>query len=89
MTIVDQPHSAVIAQQTSWDDGHLVTVHNLAARPWCVPLQLVDLPADIILVDLLHDGTVDVDAQGRCVINLDPYGYRWLRVSEPGSRRLT
>jgi trehalose synthase len=89
MTIIDQPHPAVIAQQTSWDDGHLITVHNLGGNALVVPLQLSDLPADITLIDLLHEGAVDVDARNRCVINLDPYGFRWLRVSEPGSRRLT
>ena len=89
MTIFDQPHPAVIAQQTSWDDGHLVTVHNLSGEALVLPLQLEDLPAEIVLVDLLQDGAVDVDPRGSCVINLDPYGYRWLRVSEPGTRRLT
>ena len=87
--ILDQPHAAVIVQQTSWDDGHLVTVHNLSAEALVLPLQLEDLPAEIVLVDLLQDGTVDVDSRGSCVINLDPYGHRWLRVSEPGTRRLT
>ena len=88
MKIIDQPHPAVIAQQTSWDDGHLVTVHNLSGDALIVPLQLEELPAEIVLVDLLQDGTVDVDPRGSCVINIDPYGYRWLRVSEPGTRRL-
>ena len=89
MKILDQPHPAVIVQQTSWDDGHLVTVHNLSGEALVLPLQLEDLPAEIVLVDLLQDGSVDVDSTGSCVINIDPYGYRWLRVSEPGTRRLT
>jgi glycosidase len=89
MTIIEQPHSAVIAQQICWDDGQLITVHNLGSDALVVPLQLGTLTPDTTLVDLLHDGTVDLDAQSRCVINLDPYGFRWLRVSEPGSRRLT
>ena len=87
--IIEQPHPAIIAQQTSWDDGHLVTVHNLGSEASVVPLQLVDLPSEITLVDLLDDGTVEVDSNGRCDVQLEPYGYRWLRVSEPGSRRLT
>ncbi len=43
--ILDQPHPAVIVQQTSWDDGHLVTVHNLSGDPLVLPLQLEDLAA--------------------------------------------
>jgi len=57
MTIIDQPHPAVLAR-------------DRPRRP-------------------SPDGTVDVDSRCSCEINLDPYGYRWLRVSEPGTRRLT
>jgi hypothetical protein len=87
--ILDAPHPAVLAQQTSWDDGHLVSVHNLSGESLVLPLQLDDLPPEIVLVDLLQGGTVDVDSHGGCVINLGPYGYRWLQVSGPGTRRLT
>ena len=39
-----QPHPPVIAQQTSWDDGHVVPVHNLGSEALVLPLQPVDLP---------------------------------------------
>jgi glycosidase len=40
------------------------------------------------LVDLLEDGTCEVGPDGRVEIELPAYGYRWLRVVRPGSRRL-
>jgi trehalose synthase len=40
------------------------------------------------LVDLLADGACEVGADGRVEVELPAYGYRWLRVVRPGSRRL-
>ena len=40
------------------------------------------------LVDLLEDGACTVDPDGRVELELPAYGYRWLRVVQPGSRRL-
>lgn len=40
------------------------------------------------LVDLLEDGACTVAPDGRVEVELPAYGYRWLRVVRPGSRRL-
>lgn len=40
------------------------------------------------LVDLLEDGACEVGPDGRVELELPAYGYRWLRVVQPGSRRL-
>jgi trehalose synthase len=40
------------------------------------------------LVDLLEDGAYPVGEDGRVDVELPGYGYRWLRVVRPGSRRL-
>ena len=40
------------------------------------------------LVDLLEDGACEVTPEGRVELDLPAYGYRWLRVVRPGSRRL-
>jgi hypothetical protein len=64
-------------------------VHNLAAEPVTVPLHLPDLDADVTLVDLLQDDTTTTcDEAGHLEVALPGYGYRWLRVVRPGSRRL-
>ena len=86
--VLDQPHAAVLAHLCSWDDGALVAVHNLGAEPVRVPVHLEGCGADHLLADLLVEGTTELDADGRAEVALDGYGYRWLRVVAPGSRRL-
>ena len=86
--VLDQPHAQVMAHLASWDDGSLVAVHNLGPEPRTVPLTLEGCEADHRLVDLLTVGEVAVDGAGRASVELDGYGYRWLRVTAPQSRRL-
>ncbi len=87
-TILDQPYAAVLAHRTTWDDGSLVALHNAAAEPVTVPLTLDGLEPGTVLLDLLTDGSAEPDEKGRIELNLGAYGYRWLRVTPPGSRRL-
>ncbi len=87
-TILEQPYAGVLAHRTTWDDGSLVALHNAAAEPVIVPLMLTGLEPGTVLVDLLADGSVEPDAKGRVELTLGAYGYRWLRVTPPGSRRL-
>jgi len=54
-----------------------------------VPLTVGGANADTRLVDLLHDEVTWADDRGTIELNLDGYGYRWLRVLHPGSRRLS
>jgi trehalose synthase len=86
-TVLDQPHRNVLAQESRWDDRRLVTVHNLGPERCTVPLRL-DCHPDCRLVDLLEQGEVDLDREGRAEIPMDGYGYRWLRLQHPQSRRL-
>jgi len=66
----------------------MVALHNLGSEAVRVPLQLLDTDEDWRLIDLLQDEQHTPDAKGRLEIELDGYGYRWLRVVQPGSRRL-
>ncbi len=86
--ILEQPHAAVLAHRSTWDDASMVALHNLGPEPVVVPLRLDDCTEDARLVDLLADDAYDVAADGRVQVALDAYGYRWLRVVRPGSRRL-
>ena len=89
LAVLDQPHPQVMAHTVTWDDACLVAVHNLSDQAVTVALSLPDLEPSTALVDLLHDGTNEVGDGGSVVVALPAYGYRWLRVVEPGSRRLT
>jgi len=87
-TILEQPHQAVLAHRTTWDDGSVVALHNAAAEPVTVPLTLDGLEPGTVLLDLLADGSAQPNEQGQVELDLGAYGYRWLRVTPPGSRRL-
>ncbi len=86
--VLEQPHAAVLAHRCRWDDGTMVAVHNLGPHGCTVPLTLDDCSGEHVLVDLLQDATTALDDRGRVELALEGYGYRWLRVVAPGSRRL-
>jgi len=86
--ILDQPHRAVLAHRSTWGDGSTISLHNLGPEPVVVPLRFDDCDDTVQLVDLLRDGTCTIDARGRTDVDLEGYGYRWLRVVRPGDRRL-
>jgi trehalose synthase len=88
MELLDQPHTAVLAHRVTQDDSSTVLLHNLGAEPVTVPLKLPDCKEGTTLVDQLCDGTTELDLSGRVEIQLDGYGYRWLRCTRPGDRRL-
>lgn len=86
LDVLDQPHPAVLALRSSVDAATVITLHNLGPEPCVVPLTLPDAVDDgHRLVDLLEDGAADVGADGRVDVALDGYGFRWLRLSAPGS----
>jgi trehalose synthase len=88
LEVLDQPHKAVLAHRLTHDGSTTIALHNLAPEPCQVPLRLRDATEDTPLVDQLADGRTNLDAAGRAVIDLDGYGYRWLRVLTPSDRRL-
>lgn len=90
--ILDQPHAPVLAHRSTWDDASTVALHNLSPDALVVPLKLADCrPTDdgpVQLVDLLGDDACEIADDGSVELELPGYGYRWLRVERPGSRRL-
>jgi trehalose synthase len=89
LELLDQPHRAVLAHRLSHDGASTVLVHNLGSDAVTVPLTLADLDQDVVLVDQLCDGTEDVDVKGGPELELEGYGFRWLRVVRPDERRLS
>jgi trehalose synthase len=88
-SVLEQPHPAVLAHVCRWDDGALVALHNLGPEPLRVPLMLEDCGTEHRLQDLLQNGVTPLSEAGEAELALDGYGYRWLRVVGPQSRRLT
>ena len=78
----------MLAHLSTWDDGALVALHNLGPEPRTVPFTLEGCDTSHRLVDLLQPGETTVSDKGTVEIQLDGYGYRWLRVVAQDSRRL-
>lgn len=87
-TILEQPHRGVLAHRVTSELGDMVALHNFAPEPVSVPITVEGADANTTLADLLRGGTTATDERGRATLELEPYGCRWLRVLNPGSRRL-
>jgi len=70
--------ASVLALRYDWRNTALVTLHNFSAERQEVSLPLDD--ASQPLVNVLSDQSFKADKDGRYYIELEPYGYRWLRV---------
>ncbi len=88
-SVLEQPHKEVLAHRCTWGDGSMVAVHNLGPEQRKVPITLDDCDDGCHLADLLRPGTTRLDRSGKAELDLDGYGYRWLRVIKPGDRRLS
>ena len=83
--MLKQPNRAVLAHVCREESGWaMVALHNFGSDSCIVPIELEDVPPGSKLVDLL-DGLSEheLDAKGRIEIDLEPYGYRWLRLLRP------
>ena len=78
---LDTGERSVVALRHRLDGSELLTLHNLAATPRRVR---VDLGRPKRLLQLHADGSRPRDPRGS-TIDLAPYGYRWLRVQRQGS----
>ena len=62
----------------------IVAVHNLAADPCVVRIELGDVEEDARLDDLLDERPALDELDGTAVeLKLDGYGYRWFRIVTP------
>lgn len=86
--ILPQTGPAVFVHKVSWEDAVLVCVHNFSPEKVTAVLDLGTDRAHCELLDLLGTENSAVDAGGRAEVELGRYGFRWLRVVTPGSRRL-
>ena len=84
---LQQPHASVLAHLSRCDEWAMVAVHNLGSEPCTVPLDLSWTEPGTVLVDLLQEGRTELE-EGHVEVKLEGYGYRWLRVSLPGDRRI-
>src|SRR5690606_8746308 len=89
LTILKQPNSGVLAHRVTGPLGSMIALHNFTPDTTTIPLAIEGANGDTRLVDLLHEESTMVNKDGTVELDLDGYGYRWLRVLDPGSRRLS
>jgi trehalose synthase len=87
LSILDSGGNGVLAHLVRADIGSMLAVHNLADAPASVTLTLPDVAPGSRLVDLLHNGVTALD-DGEVTLELDAYGYRWLRVTSDADDRM-
>ena len=71
----------VLGIQYEWNGRCTAVLHNFSDRPTSVRLRIDGRPP-CPLVNLLSQERSDPDPDGRHVFELEPYGYRWLRVGD-------
>lgn len=86
--LIDQPLGHVLVHRCTWHGSSVVMLHNFAAEPCVVPLELKIDNGASTLKDLLQQGEIALDESGQVEVPLDGYGYRWLRVVRSGDLRL-
>jgi maltose alpha-D-glucosyltransferase/alpha-amylase len=83
--ILDAGAPSVFAHRCDWDGSTIVAVHELGGTAVTVTLAL-EGPADAeALVDLFTDEEHALDA-GCVELELEPHGYRWMRIRRAGAR---
>ncbi|GGK76550.1 alpha-amylase [Sphaerisporangium melleum] len=81
--VLETGSPALLAHRADIDGATVLAVHNFAGETVSCELTLDGLDDGKVLTDLLIDGTVEIGADGRVSLELDPYGTRWMRASEP------
>jgi maltose alpha-D-glucosyltransferase/alpha-amylase len=79
--ILGRMPDSVLAMRYDWNDRSTIFLHNFAGEPRAVHLR-VEGPQGKVLMNLLAQERSVADAGGRHTIELEAYGYRWLRVGD-------
>jgi trehalose synthase len=76
-TLIENEPPALFARRSDWQGSTVIAMHNLAAEPVSAELDLGD---DVDGVDDLLELREHRVDRGRLALELDAYGYLWLRV---------
>ena len=78
-SVIDTGLPAIFALRAEWNQNVTVAVHNLSRVPCKVSLALPDKEAERLVDTLPGAGSAELK-DGVCAIELEPYGFRWLKV---------
>ena len=77
--VLDQEHDAVLAHRADWAGRTTLLLHNLSPDALAVHVKLDDVEEDHEFVDVLNGGEWSVGPGGAMTVELDGFGYRWLK----------
>ncbi len=80
--------NGVLALAARGEEAAVVTVHNLGAEGCTVTLSLDDVEPGSRPIDLWDQRALDDDPTMPIEVQLDGYGYRWMRVQSEADTRL-
>lgn len=78
LSILATDEPSVFAHRFDHENTTVGMAHNLADEPVTVTLDLED--GDATLISLLGSGAISEVEDGRYEIDLEEYGYRWIRI---------
>jgi len=89
LSILDQPHSCVLAHSVTSELGMLVAAHNFAPDGRTFRIDVEGADEGWRVVSLLGDDPAPVALDGGGFdVELGGYGHQWWRVIRPGERRI-
>lgn len=80
-SIVSRLPDQVLGIRYDWNDRSTIVLHNFADNPCGVRLR-IDGPNGKRLTNLLSQDQSEAEEHGHHRFELEPYGYRWLRVGD-------
>lgn len=83
--VLEMREPAIFAHRCDWGENAVIAVHNLGAKPVSVMLDLSDDEASH-LVDVLGDRGYEKVHGDEHRLEVEGYGYRWLRLSRTPTR---
>ena len=76
--ILDPGTPGVLMMRYDWRDHTIVVIHNFTAKSRVARIS-ADTAGSTTLTDLLWTNDSEADENGRHLVQLDPYAYRWFR----------
>jgi trehalose synthase len=84
VTVLDVSRPEIFAHRADWDGHTILVAHSFAGQSTEVTVPVEEEVESA--VDQFADDEVRVNGTGRIDLQLQPYGYRWLRLRRRGQR---
>ena len=81
---LETPQAAVFAHRCDWDGSAVLALHNLSGQAVSTHVTVEDHAQLAGVIDLFRPADPELGPGGRLEVELEPYGFRWLRLLRPG-----